>query len=151
MIIFMKNWKKLIQTKKMIKALVPGFFIIIASCNSENTNNQTNIVEQKKSKIIFTNNTINIGKFKSGSKQDIVFYARNSSDMPLIIDTLQASCACTIGSFSKRPILKNDSSKIVVTFNPKPGVYGYFKKSIVVSANTKPTFSVLTIEGEIVP
>lgn len=147
----MKNWKKLIQMNKLITALVFGFLAIMVSCNIQNTNDQTIVGEQKKSKIAFANNTINIGKFKSGSKEDVIFYARNMSDTPLIIDTLQASCSCTIGSFSKKPILKNDSSKIVVTFNPKTGVYGYFKKSVVVSANTKPTFSVLTIEGEIVP
>jgi hypothetical protein len=127
--------------------IVPILLLIIAPC----CKNEGYRIEEAKSQIVFSKEIINIGKFKSGSKQDIIFYGLNPSETPLIIDTLQASCACTIGEFSKEPILKNDSGSIVVTFNPKAGVYGYFKKSVVVSANTKPAFTVLSIEGEIVP
>ncbi len=123
--------------------------LLIIGCKNETTQTKDNFV--KTSQIKFSKNKVNIGKFKSGSSQSINFYAKNMSETPLLIDTIQASCACTIGKFPKKPILKNDSGLIVVAFQPIPGVLGYFEKSIVVSSNTKPVFTVLTIEGEIVP
>lgn len=121
---------------------------ILIGCITKDTDGINS--DNKTAKVKFTRNKINIGKFKSGSSRDIEFYVKNISETPLVIDTMQASCACTVGKFPRNPILKNDSGLIVVTFKPKLGVYGYFEKSIVISANTKPSFSVLTIEGEIV-
>lgn len=136
----------------MNKNFIVNILIILLAligCHCENTGANDGV--EKSAQIKFSISKFNIGKFKSGSSQNIEFYAKNVSETPLLIDTMQASCACTVGKFPKNPILKNDSGLIVVTFNPKPGVYGYFEKSIVVSANTKPNFTVLTIEGEIVP
>jgi hypothetical protein len=126
------------------------FSAILLSCNTEDAT-RSERTDKDVSQLNFAKDTIDIGDFKSGTKRDINFYAINTSDVPLIIDTMQASCSCTIGSYSKKPILKNDSGLLVVTFNPKPGVFGYFEKSVVVAANTKPVFSVLTIKGNIVP
>lgn len=125
--------------------------LALMGCNSENAEIKEKESVVEVAQISFSRSKVNIGKFKSGSSQNIEFYAKNIAQTPLLIDTMQASCACTVGKFPKNPILKNDSGLIVVTFNPKSGVYGYFEKNIVVSANTKPNFSVLTIEGEIVP
>jgi inosine/xanthosine triphosphate pyrophosphatase family protein len=131
----------------IVKILIISSLLI--SCERENS--EATESAKKTAQIKFSISKVNIGKFKSGTSQNIEFYAKNITEIPLLIDTMQASCACTVGKFPKYPILKNDSGLIVVTFKPKPGVYGYFEKSIVVSANTKPNFTVLTIEGEIVP
>ncbi len=82
-----------------------AYMIIAFNISCKNTKTDEEVISKNDiSEIKFRNDTINIGYFKSGGKKDIIFYALNISDIPLIIDTLQASCSCTIGSFTRKPI-----------------------------------------------
>ncbi len=135
---------------KISKAYILIIIGIIVSCDEKHLSDSTQNKPENYSKIYLKKDTIDLGNIKSGSKKVLSIYAYNISDIPLIIDTLRSSCFCTIGISPKKPILKNDSGLIIINFEPKLGVLGYFEKSIVLSANTRPSFSVITIKGYLV-
>lgn len=97
--------------------------------------------------VFFRTPKVNLGELKTEDSTLIKYYAINTSDTPLIIDSVQSSCVCTISSFPKQPIMKNDSGLIVALFKSKQGQHGAFSKSIIVLANTKPAFTVLSFHG----
>ncbi len=113
------------------------FLVIILSalnsCNSEHKEESP----KKYSNITFTNNYKNIGNVVLGTSKEIEFYAINTSDIPLIIDSVKSSCSCTVSKFPKKPILKNDSGLIIARYTPNKTNVGYLEKSIVVLSNTK--------------
>ncbi len=127
---------------------IPAIFLL--SCEpSVNKDSSTENTLSTKSSVFFRSKNINIGQVMSEDCTIIKYYAINTSDTPLIIDSVQSSCVCTISKFPKNPILKNDSGLIVAQFKPFKGHEGHFSKSIVVLANTKPAFTVLSFDGTI--
>ncbi len=93
----------------------------------------------------------NFGKIKEDAGlATINFKFTNTGKIPLIIQTVQASCGCTTPEWSKEPILPGKTGFIKVSYNPlqRPGV---FTKSITVNANVQKSPYVLTISGEVIP
>jgi hypothetical protein len=106
--------------------------------------------EKKQYSVIsFTSYSEDIGSVALGTSKEIEFYAINTSENPLIIDSVKSSCSCTVSKFPKKPILKNDSGLIVATYTPNKTNVGYLQKSIVVLSNTKPAFTVLSFSGTV--
>jgi hypothetical protein len=131
---------------KIIKELTNLIlFSSIVSCNHV----QTTETKREYSSISFTKTKIEIGEVKLGTSKEVSFYAVNKSETPLIIDSVKSSCSCTVSRFPKKPILKNDSGLILATYTPNKTNIGNLEKSIVVLANTKPAFTVLTFTGKV--
>ena len=118
----------------------------LSSCDSEGEE----VTKKKYSNIVFTSNYKSIGNVILGTTKEIEFYAINTSDVPLIIDSVKSSCSCTVSKFPKRPILKNDSGLIIAKYTPNKTNVGFLEKSIVILSNTKPAFTVLTFSGSVV-
>lgn len=76
------------------------------------------------------------------------FKFTNHSDEPLILKSVKPSCGCTAPTFSKAPILPNESGEITVEYNAKN--VGQFRKSVKVNTNLSETPMVLYIKGEVV-
>lgn len=93
----------------------------------------------------------NFGKIKEdGGPANYNFNFKNTGNIPLIIQEVNASCGCTTPEWSKEPILPGKTGFIKVAFNPeqRPGV---FTKSITVNANVPKSSRVLTISGDVIP
>ena len=91
----------------------------------------------------------NYGKVKPDSDNETVFWVTNTGKKPLEIESVSASCGCTMPSKPEKPILPGKKDKIEVVFHPKPGQVGPQNKTITVVANTEPRMVVLTISAEV--
>ena len=74
------------------------------------------------------------GDLVEGGKVSFDFEYKNKSRKPLILQSVSASCGCTVPVWSKEPLKKRKSNKIAVTYNTK-GRPGVFKKKITVHTN----------------
>ncbi len=88
------------------------------------------------------------GKIKQNVPVTYIFALKNKGTKPLIIEQATAQCGCTTPEYSKKPILKNKTSPLKVTFNAAN--IGPFTKTVTVKFLNIAEPSILTIEGEVV-
>jgi hypothetical protein len=88
------------------------------------------------------------GKIKVGVPVTYEFTFTNNGDIPLVISTVQASCGCTVTSYSKDPIEAGAKGFVKATYNAAH--VGQFTKTVTVSANTDESVVQLTIKGEVI-
>jgi hypothetical protein len=87
------------------------------------------------------------GPIKKGVPVIHEFSFTNSGDIALIISSVQASCGCTVTSYTKDPIQPDGTGYVKATYNAAHS--GKFNKTITVNANTDNAVT-LTIKGEVV-
>jgi hypothetical protein len=88
------------------------------------------------------------GKIKVGIPVTYEFTFTNNGDIPLVISTVQASCGCTVTSYSKDPIEPGAKGFVKATYNAAH--VGQFTKTVSVNANTEESIVQLTIKGEVI-
>lgn len=76
------------------------------------------------------------------------FTFTNTGDVPLVITSVQASCGCTVTSYSTDAIEPGAEGSVKATFNAAK--IGQFTKSVTVNANTAEGVVQLSIKGEVV-
>ncbi len=115
--------------------------IIIGYTGFSQNVNTTELVGFNKLKYSF-------GKIKQNVPVTYTFQLKNNGSKPLIIEQATAQCGCTTPEYSKKPILKNKTSPLKVTFNAANS--GPFTKTVTVKFLNIPEPSILTIEGEVI-
>ncbi len=88
------------------------------------------------------------GKVKQGVPVTHEFTFTNKGSMPLVISTVQASCGCTVASYTKEPIAPGGEGYVKATYNAANP--GQFTKTVTVNANTEGGVARLIIKGEVV-
>jgi len=96
----------------------------------------------------FTTETINLGTLKVGNPSTATFQVTNIGVEPLIIETANPTCGCTIGDYTKSPILKGKQGKITATYNAAS--VGPFTKTMTVKFAGIDEVKSITITGEVV-
>ncbi|MFZ6011242.1 MAG: DUF1573 domain-containing protein [Bacteroidota bacterium] len=96
----------------------------------------------------WTSTTYDFGKIKVGVPVTYDFTFKNSGTVPLVISSVQASCGCTVTSYSKDPIEPAGKGFVKATYNAAR--VGQFTKTVTVNANTQQGLVQLTIKGEVV-
>jgi hypothetical protein len=91
--------------------------------------------------------TFDFGKISAGTPVTHEFTFRNTGAVPLIISSAQASCGCTVTSYSKEPIPSGAQGFVTGTYNAAKA--GRFTKTITVNSNTEGGAVILTITGEV--
>lgn len=85
-------------------------------------------------KIGLSKSTVDFGDIpmKPKSTKDVTLY--NRSDKPVVILDSKVDCSCTKAEWTKKPILKGDSTIIKVVYSPlETGVF-YKKLTIITSS-----------------
>ena len=59
----------------------------------------------------------------------------------------EASCGCTVATYTKKPVAPGEKGEVKVTYNGKGKFEGHFKKSITVRTNGTVEMTRLYIEG----
>lgn len=77
----------------------------------------------------------NLGKINEGQKVNISFRFKNSGDKPLVIQSVQPGCGCTVADYPKEPIAPGAEAEITGAFDSQ-GREGLQHKQITVTANT---------------
>lgn len=78
----------------------------------------------------------NLGRITEGQKVEISFRFKNTGSKPLIIESVQPGCGCTVADYPKQPIPPGGEGEITGSFDSN-GRENLQRKQIAVLANTK--------------
>ena len=87
--------------------------------------------------IQWMDSVLNQGSILEGTKMEVVFRFKNTGMKPLVIESAQASCGCTVAEKPEEPIMPGQEGRIKAVFNSQ-GRVGANHKTINVHANTAP-------------
>ncbi|MBY0435581.1 MAG: DUF1573 domain-containing protein [Cyclobacteriaceae bacterium] len=90
------------------------------------------------------------GTITEGQKVVYTYKVKNTGQAPLIIQSAQPSCGCTVPKWSQEPIPVGGTGEITAEFdsNGKPGVQN---KTITVTSNTWPKTTTLRFKAMVTP
>ena len=90
------------------------------------------------------------GTINEGQKVTHVYKIKNTGEAPLIIQSAQPSCGCTVPDWTKEPIPVGGSGFVKAEFDSsgKPGINN---KTITVTANTWPKTATLRFKAMVTP
>lgn len=140
--------------KLFIKILISIVLLSNIACdkkvetNSETTAESTEKKDQKYARILFDETEFNFGKINQGDTVRHTFTFKNDSDEPLLISNASASCGCTIPEWPKEPVAPGEGGVITVKFN-STGKSGVQNKTVIVTANTLPNVTNVSLKGEV--
>ncbi|MBC7426614.1 MAG: DUF1573 domain-containing protein [Bacteroidia bacterium] len=97
--------------------------------------------------LVLDNEIHDFGKIIEGTQAKHVFTFTNTGKEPIVIQNAQASCGCTVPSFSKEPVMPGQTGTITAVFDSN-NKEGNFAKTITVSSNAAVVY--LTIKGFVV-
>jgi hypothetical protein len=95
--------------------------------------------------ISFDKTDHDFGAIEQGKKVSYTYTFKNTGDAPLIIQSAQPTCGCTVSNYSKDPIPVGGSGFVTAEFDAKAA--GIQNKSVTVSANTYPRLTVLKFKA----
>lgn len=113
-----------------------------------NTTKPAKKITADNAEFTWTMKEFDFGQIKMGVPVNHEFKFTNSGDAPLLITSVQASCGCTVTSYSKDPIEAGGEGFVKATYNAAS--VGQFTKTVTVTANTDVSVIQLTIKGEVV-
>jgi hypothetical protein len=94
--------------------------------------------------ISFEHTAHDFGRVESGPTYSSTFKYKNTGTANLYISAADASCGCTVATWSHDPIMPGASGEITVDFDSK-GRVGEQLKTVTVTTNTEPNKNVLTL------
>lgn len=89
--------------------------------------------------------TVGLGNVPFDSSYHIRYKLINRGGKTLMVDTVTASCGCSIPEHTRYTIPPMDSAELVVYF--KPPETGDFDKKIVIKSNTDSMFTIVSFNG----
>jgi hypothetical protein len=138
----------------IVLALLIAVSLLEIRCKKAEENNtsseNTSVADEntKYSKILFEEYVFDFGKIKQGDTVKHVFVFKNDGTEPLLISNAVASCGCTVPVWTKDPVKPGEKGEILVQFN-STGKSGTQNKTVVVTANTLPNTTTLSLKGEV--
>lgn len=100
--------------------------------------------------IKYDNTTFDFGSISEGQKVSHTYAVTNTGKAPLIIQSAQPSCGCTVPEWTKTPIPVGGTGYVKAEFDSK-GKQGMQNKTITVTANTWPKVTQLTFKAQVNP
>ncbi|ADQ79710.1 protein of unknown function DUF1573 [Paludibacter propionicigenes WB4] len=102
----------------------------------------------KETTVNLDKDSINLGKFSFKTSKHLIFKIRNVGNNPLLINTVNTSCGCTLAKYDKKPIPQGETTTVVLEY--RPNSLGYFSKTADVMCNVPNGLVRLKISGEVV-
>jgi len=99
--------------------------------------------------IQFENLVYNFGKVIKGEMLSYTFHFKNVGKSSLLISGIEASCGCTTSVPPRAPIQPGEKGEIKITFDSKHK-FGEVISYLVVTANTYPAQTVLTVNATVI-
>ncbi len=107
------------------------------------------MAQQKSTDVaVFDNEVIAMGNIEQGTPKTVTFTVKNVGKAPLIIETAQPTCSCTIGDYTKSPIAPGQTGVITATYNAAAA--GSFEKHMNVKFAGYDDNRSITIKGVVV-
>lgn len=100
--------------------------------------------------ISFERTDHDFGTITEGQKVSYTYKVKNSGEAPLIIQSAQPSCGCTVPTWTKDPIPVGQSGFVTAEFDSggKPGINN---KTITITSNTWPKVTTLRFKAMVTP
>jgi hypothetical protein len=108
----------------------------------------TPAVPAKKTTIQWLDSTRNVGKVTEGEKIELTYRFVNTGNEPLIVESVQVSCGCTVAE-KPAPVMPGKEGFIKAVFDSH-GRSGTQHKSITVYANTEAMIYPLTFDVDVI-
>jgi hypothetical protein len=131
---------KIFLTASIFLILLNGFF----SCNAKSGKA---VESNSEISMKFTKTVHDFGTIPFNSDGRCYFEFTNTSDEPLIVNTVRTTCGCTRPEWPKEPVNPGEKGNIGITYNTK--ISGAFQKSITVYSNAKNSPVKLFIKGTV--
>ncbi len=116
--------------------------VIIMSCGNESSSSSANDAtrigntSKQTTSIQWIDSAKNFGRINEGQKLAVSFRFKNTGDKPLVIQSVQPSCGCTVADYPKEPISPGSEGEITGEFDSH-GREGLQHKELTVLANTR--------------
>ena len=136
-----------VQMKKI--RIILGLLVILSACQNKNNSTSNKAFNGKGPYMYVGEETYDVGKVNQGEKVVHIFIVENRGKADLILQSVTASCGCTIAKYDKKPIPPGKSTPIEVTFNTT-GKAGTQTKTVTVVSNAIPDTKILTLHCEVV-
>lgn len=91
----------------------------------------------------------NAGSVAKGEIVEAEIEMKNTGDYPLVIANISAACACTVSEYEEDPIAPGESTIIKASIDTDETATGLIKKPITVTANTRPSSTVIMIQATV--
>ncbi len=91
---------------------------------------------------------IEIPGLTTNETKEVDFVLKNTGNNPLIIQTVNASCGCTVPTWERKPVMPGKTTRIMVMVKPESA--GYFNKKIMVYCNVPDGHIALTVKSNII-
>ena len=114
---------------------------ILMCCLAMNTKGQ------ETTKIKFDKTTHQFGKIKKNDPAEYTFSFTNSSEDPVTLTRVKASCGCTTPSWTREPVKPGEKGEIFVKYNSAR--VGPFTKTVTVTYDKNERPIILYIKGEV--
>ncbi len=100
--------------------------------------------------ISFERTDHDFGTVTEGQKVSYTYKVKNTGEAPLIIQSAQPSCGCTVPTWTKEPIPVGQSGFVTAEFDSggKPGINN---KTITITSNTWPKVTTLRFKAMVTP
>lgn len=95
----------------------------------------------------FASETVDLGKIKQGVPAVATFTLTNISSEPLIIEQANPTCGCTMGEYTKSPIMPGKTGTITATYNA--AAVNHFDKHLTVKFAGVDELKSITITGDV--
>lgn len=92
----------------------------------------------------------NAGTVAKGEIVEIDVEVKNTGDYPLVIATISAACACTVSEYDQDPIAPGKSTIIKASIDTDDTGKGVIRKPITISANTRPSSTVVMLQATVI-
>ena len=113
---------------------------VFASCGNADSSANIDAARDAGSKQLTTVQWIDsvrdFGKIIEGQKLAISFRFKNTGDKPLVIESVQPACGCTVADYPRQPLKPGEEGEITGEFNSE-GREGQQHKEITVTTNTQ--------------
>jgi len=133
---------KIIKTSLIVLSLA---VIPVFGSNYQSIIRIENIFEKL---ISWNSETIDVGEIPQGVPKSIKFEFKNTTDKPVFISNVKASCGCTAADYSKEPIAPKKSGFVIATYNASNT--GAFTKTVTVTTSDSDVVKVLKFKGNVV-
>jgi LEA14-like dessication related protein len=136
---------------------IVGLFTSCENKQKAQVAEQASVIDSHKPQIVgdkpimkFEQPLMDFGKITEGDSIVHYFKFTNVGKEPLVINTAQASCGCTIPAWPKKPIQSGERGEIKVVFNSKHKK-GIMNKTVTIYANTQPENNQVSFRVEVLP
>lgn len=131
-----------------ISTLILGLALTLTPVLTNALPNDSSPTEWIKEKITWVADVMDMGEIPQGTPKEVVFEFTNTSNAPIVVKTVKASCGCTATDYSKNAIAPGAKGFVKAKYNAKK--LGSFTKSVTVITSESNSPKRLTIKGKVV-